>query len=87
MPFKIYQFFCSHVSITHGALVPTVVSRLHRRMSVSPNFGWRLPTHVFQSPHIRDRECVGMAPMMSSIACLATSSSMPCVFRFVTGGR
>ena len=85
-PFKMYQPFASHVSITHYALIPTVVSSLSLRISISPSFGWRLPTRVFQSPHMTDPVCGGMCPRRSSISFLTASSSMPRVCRFVVGG-
>ena len=81
-----YQPLASHVSITHFALIPTVLSSLHLGMSTSPIFGWRLPTRVFQSPHTTDLVCGGMCPRRSSISVLTASSSMPRVYRFVVGG-
>jgi hypothetical protein len=87
MPFKIYHFCYSHISITHCALVPTMVSKLCLAMELSPIFGCSVPTRAFQSPHITDRACGGNAPIMSSMSVLAVSSSMPRVWRFVAGGR
>jgi hypothetical protein len=77
MPLRIYHFCCSHIPITHCALVLTIVSRLYLAMELSPIFGCSVPTRAFQSPHITYRACGGNAPIMSSMSVLAVSSSMP----------
>ena len=87
MPFSMNHSFYSHISITHCALVPSVVSSLSLRIYISPTFGWRFPTLVFQSPHITDRTCGGMCPTISSISFRASSSAMPRVCKLVAGGR
>jgi hypothetical protein len=87
MPFSMYQFFYSHSSTTHCALVHTFISKLCLAMYYSPIFGCSVPTRAFQSPHITDLWCGGMDPIMSSISDLAESSSMPRVGRFVAGGK
>ena len=86
MPFSINQLLLSHIPINHFALSPTVLSSLTLLRCVSPNFGCRFPTLVFQSPHTVDLVCGGMFPSMSSIAFLTSSSLMPRVGKFVVGG-
>ena len=87
MPFKMCQLLDSHVSNTHFALLFTISSSLSLIMVVSPSFGCRFPTLAFQSPHIVERECVGIFPSISSVAFVAASSVIPRVWRFVAGGR
>jgi hypothetical protein len=86
-PLRMYHPLFSHVSISHFALMLTVVSSLCLGISVSPILGWRFPIRAFQSPQITDLSCGGMCPRMSSTSFLAESSSMPRVYRFVAGGR
>ena len=86
MPFSIYQLLLSHIPINQFALSPTVVSSLTLSRCVSPNFGCRLPTLAFQSPHTVDLVCGGMCPKMSSMAVLTSSSLMPRGGKLVVGG-
>ena len=56
MPFSIYQPYHSHRAMTHGALDPTILSRLFLGIPFSPIVGYRSPIRAFQSPHMTDWE-------------------------------
>jgi hypothetical protein len=86
-PFNMYQPCISHKLISHGALELIIGSKLTLGMSVSPIFGCNCPILVFQSPHMTDWECYGIAPVISSMRSRARSSSMPLFSIFSVGGR
>jgi hypothetical protein len=86
-PFSICQPCISHKAISHGALGPIIGSKLTLGMSVSPICGCKFPILVFQSPHMSDWECYGMALVISSMRSCARSSSIPLLRIFAWGGR
>ena len=55
-PLSIYQPYNSHRAMTHGALDPTLWSRLFLGIPVSPIVGYSSPILAFQSPHMTDCE-------------------------------
>ena len=87
MPFSMCQPWISHNAISYGALFPVIWSMLTLGMSVSPIRGYKFPILVFQSPHMIDWECYGMALVISSMRSCARSSSMPRLRIFSVGGK
>jgi hypothetical protein len=67
IPFKIYQRYYSHSSMTHVALEFVCVSRLFLGILSSPIYGDSSPILAFQSPHMTEFVVSGIFPMTSSI--------------------
>jgi hypothetical protein len=65
IPFNMCHPNISHTSMSHGALLHVILSALRLENMVSSMFGDRVPTLVFQSPHITCISSLGKFSTMS----------------------
>ena len=72
--------------MSHGALLQVSLSALLLGSKISSILGDKVPTRVFQSPHIMCFSVLGKSSRMSYIRLLVSSSLMPLLIRLGAGG-